>query len=80
LQKLLASDPFPCAGSSKRRTGIYCWCCGERLEDHTVGFRLSERYEQRRKMLHHFYEPFPVVEHYGESVDLRKSVKGTVMP
>jgi len=40
----------------------------ETLEDHTVGFRQSERYQEWRKALHHFYDPFPVVEHYGESV------------
>ena len=40
----------------------------ETLEDHTVGFRESERYQEWRKALHHFYDPFPVVEHYGESV------------
>ena len=35
-----------------------------RLEDHTVGFRGSAQYQQWRQMLHHFYEPFPTVEHY----------------
>lgn len=37
-----------------------------RLEDHTVGFRESAEYEQWRQMLHHFYEPFPTVEHYEQ--------------
>jgi heme-degrading monooxygenase HmoA len=37
----------------------------ETLEDHTVGFRQSERYQRWRTLLHHFYEPFPTVEHYG---------------
>lgn len=36
------------------------------LEDHTVGFRQSDRYPQWRALLHHFYDPFPAVEHYGE--------------
>lgn len=36
------------------------------LEDHTVGFRQSERYARWRELLHHFYDPFPVVEHYEE--------------
>lgn len=36
----------------------------ERLEDHTEGFRSSPRYEEWRRALHHFYEPFPTVEHY----------------
>jgi heme-degrading monooxygenase HmoA len=39
----------------------------ERLEDHTVGFRQSAEYQQWRSLLHHFYDPFPKVEHY-ESV------------
>ena len=34
------------------------------LEDHTVGFRGSEKYQKWRSLLHHFYEPFPEVEHY----------------
>jgi len=34
------------------------------LEDHTVGFRESEEYQKWRTLLHHFYEPFPEVEHY----------------
>ena len=34
------------------------------LEDHTVGFRGSEQYQEWRRLLHHFYDPFPTVEHY----------------
>ena len=36
----------------------------DRLEDHTVGFRGSPEYERWRALLHHFYDPFPTVEHY----------------
>ncbi len=36
----------------------------ERLEDHTQGFRRSVVFEEWRRLLHHFYDPFPVVEHY----------------
>jgi heme-degrading monooxygenase HmoA len=39
----------------------------DRLEDHTEGFRSSDDYDRWRRLLHHFYEPFPTVEHY-ESV------------
>jgi heme-degrading monooxygenase HmoA len=38
----------------------------ETLEDHTIGFRQSDRYQQWRALLHHFYDPFPTVEHYHE--------------
>jgi heme-degrading monooxygenase HmoA len=36
----------------------------EKLEDHTEGFRGSDRYEEWRRLLHHFYDPFPTVQHY----------------
>ncbi len=38
----------------------------ETLEDHTVGFRQSAEYQEWRKLLHHFYDPFPVVEHFED--------------
>jgi heme-degrading monooxygenase HmoA len=40
----------------------------DRLEDHTQGFRGSARYRDWRALLHRFYDPFPTVEHYGESI------------
>jgi heme-degrading monooxygenase HmoA len=36
----------------------------ETVEDHTIGFRESNSYQEWRALLHHFYEPFPEVEHY----------------
>jgi heme-degrading monooxygenase HmoA len=35
------------------------------LEHHTEGFRGSREYQQWRNLLHHFYDPFPEVEHYS---------------
>ena len=40
----------------------------ERLEDHTKGFRGSEAYHAWRAALHHFYDPFPLVEHFVPAV------------
>ena len=34
------------------------------LESHTEGFRQSPAYQRWRDLLHHFYDPFPTVEHY----------------
>lgn len=34
------------------------------LEDHTIGFRQSAEYENWKKLLHHYYDPFPTVEHF----------------
>jgi heme-degrading monooxygenase HmoA len=36
----------------------------ETLEDHTVGFRQGPEYPRWKELLHHFYDPFPEVEHY----------------
>ena len=33
------------------------------LEAHTEGFRGSNRYPRWRELLHHFHDPFPVVDH-----------------
>lgn len=35
------------------------------VADHETGFRRSPRYAEWRRLLHHFYDPMPVVEHYG---------------
>jgi heme-degrading monooxygenase HmoA len=34
------------------------------LQDHTQGFRHSPQYQEWKSLLHHFYDPFPTVEHY----------------
>lgn len=34
------------------------------LEAHTVGFRGSNEYQRWKQLLHHFYNPFPSVQHY----------------
>lgn len=36
----------------------------EQLSDHTEGFRGSPAYQQWKALLHHFYDPFPVVHHF----------------
>lgn len=34
------------------------------LDDHMVGFRGSEQYQEWKALLHHFYDPFPEVLHF----------------
>ena len=36
----------------------------ETLEAHTIAFRSTEQYQEWKKLLHHFYDPFSAVEHY----------------
>jgi len=52
----------PCIEDSNRYLLLVRWA---RLEDHTEGFRGSDRYQGWKAALHDFYEPFPTVEHYG---------------
>ncbi|MEH2311669.1 MAG: antibiotic biosynthesis monooxygenase [Nostoc sp.] len=36
----------------------------ETLESHTVGFKSSAEFQEWKKLLHHFYDPSPIVEHF----------------
>ena len=38
------------------------------LEAHVIGFRKSPQYRKRKELLHHYYDPFPIVEHYRHVV------------
>ncbi|GAB4381006.1 MAG: antibiotic biosynthesis monooxygenase [Elainellaceae cyanobacterium] len=60
----LSHDLQRCLETENRYILLVHW---QRLEDHTVGFRQSSEYQEWRSLLHHFYDPFPRVEHY-ESV------------
>jgi len=42
------------------------------LEAHTQNFRKSEQYHEWKRLLHHYYDPFPIVEHYSEIYQNRK--------
>lgn len=50
-----------CVEASDRYLLLVWW---DSLESHTVGFRGSPGYQRWRELLHHFYVPFPTVEHY----------------
>jgi heme-degrading monooxygenase HmoA len=51
-----------CVEASNRYVLLVNWTS---LEAHTVGFRGSPEYQQWKQLLHHFYDPFPTVEHYA---------------
>jgi heme-degrading monooxygenase HmoA len=55
----------PCLEKAGRYLLLIQW---RELEDHTEGFRGSDRYEQWKFLLHRFYSPFPTVEHFGDPV------------
>jgi len=50
-----------CVGHASQYLLLVEW---DELEDHTKGFRGSAAYEEWKGLLHHFYDPFPTVDHY----------------
>ena len=55
----------PCVEKHGRYLLLVEW---RELADHTEGFRNSDRYQAWKNLLHRFYSPFPLVEHYGEPI------------
>jgi heme-degrading monooxygenase HmoA len=51
-----------CIEAPSRYLLLVSW---DRLEDHTEGFRMSPEYQEWRRLLHQFYDPFPTVEHFS---------------
>jgi heme-degrading monooxygenase HmoA len=51
-----------CLETSNRYVLLVNWTS---LEAHAVGFRGSPEYQRWKQLLHHFYDPFPTVEHYA---------------
>jgi heme-degrading monooxygenase HmoA len=49
------------------------------LESHTVGFRGSPLYQEWKRLLHHFYDPFPQVEHYLPAPAAKRTQKLLIM-
>lgn len=64
-QGFLKLEVRPCVEANGKYLLLVQW---ETLEAHTHGFRGSKRYAEWKRLLHHFYEPFPLVEHYGAPV------------
>jgi heme-degrading monooxygenase HmoA len=42
------------------------------IEAHTVTFRQSPEFQEWRQLLHHFYAPAPVVEHFESVLSMTK--------
>ena len=57
----ISHQPQKCVENDSRYILLVNW---RTIEDHTVGFRESKEYQEWKSLLHHFYEPFPEVEHF----------------
>jgi len=61
MRGYISHDLKRCVERPDRYILLVSW---ETLEDHTIGFRGSPQYQEWKRLLHHFYDPFPTVEHY----------------
>ncbi|MET0279675.1 MAG: antibiotic biosynthesis monooxygenase [Steroidobacteraceae bacterium] len=52
-----------CVEVANRYILLVTW---QSIEDHVVGFRGSDAYQSWKALLHHYYDPFPTVEHYEQ--------------
>ncbi|MEO9805751.1 MAG: antibiotic biosynthesis monooxygenase [Reichenbachiella sp.] len=57
----ISHDLMKCMEQTDKYILLVKW---ETIEDHEIGFRQSTEYLEWKRLLHHFYEPFPTVEHY----------------
>ena len=57
----IAHDLQKCVETPQRYLLLASW---QTLEAHSIGFRQSAEYQEWKRLLHHFYDPFPTVEHY----------------
>ena len=67
-QRIISSSPGyqrhelrRCAEHDEQYLLLVWW---DSIESHTKGFRESSEYQEWKSLLHHFYDPFPRVEHY----------------
>jgi heme-degrading monooxygenase HmoA len=61
MKGYISHELWRCLETNGRYVLLVKW---ETVEDHTIGFRGSPEYQQWKRLLHHFYDPFPTVEHY----------------
>jgi heme-degrading monooxygenase HmoA len=61
IQGYISHELMRCLESPARYLLLARW---ETLEAHTEGFRKSAHYVKWKQLLHHYYDPFPTVEHY----------------
>ncbi len=58
----VSHDLQRCIESPEKYILLVKW---QTLESHTVGFRGSPQYQEWKRLLHDFYDPFPTVEHFA---------------
>jgi heme-degrading monooxygenase HmoA len=57
----LSHELLRCFETTHRYIFLARW---KTLEAHTVGFRQSAGYPEWKRLLHHYYDPMPTVQHF----------------
>lgn len=63
MKGYITHELHKCIEKENRYLFLVQW---QTLEDHEIGFRKSAEYQQWKELLHHYYDPFPIVEHYSK--------------
>ena len=61
MKGYISHDLQKCIENNNQYILLVNW---ETVEDHEIGFKKSKKYQEWKKLLHHFYDPFPTVQHY----------------
>jgi heme-degrading monooxygenase HmoA len=69
MQGYIAHELQKCLEVENKYLLLVQW---ESLENHTIGFRGSSEYQEWKALLHHFYEPFPNVEHFTQVLQMQR--------
>ena len=69
MKGYLSHELYHCKEVENKYLLLVKW---ETIEAHTIGFRGAPEYQVWKKLLHHFYAPLPIVEHF-EPVRLDKA-------
>ncbi len=66
MKGYISHELHHCIEKNNRYLLLVRW---ETIEDHEIGFRKSAEYQDWKELLHHYYDPFPEVEHYSRLID-----------
>ncbi len=72
IEGYLSHELQRCVEKPNRYVLLVRW---QTLEAHTVGFRQSPQYQEWKRLLHHYYDPFPTVEHFEMVHEPQKPVR-----
>jgi len=67
MKGFIQLDLMKCIEKENTYTLLVKW---ETLNNHEIGFRQSSEYQEWKKLLHHFYEPFPEALHYKSIITI----------